>query len=186
MSCGISYGAGWCGKRLSGHRHGYDEDIDNNEVKGKEPGGLAQFILGGILDERYVKLPGEQKNADETQQGDGQENAAVNSGIEDLGNVRPAHGLFDQVPHSAGHAVDHVYADKDKSGNLDNQFNGDRKHEPALVFRRGAVPRAKQDRERRQHERYDKVHFAGGQRGGLAGSPPCSSSTAIACEMAFS
>ncbi|MFY9876511.1 MAG: hypothetical protein WAL20_12860, partial [Rhodomicrobium sp.] len=107
-----------------------------------------------------MKLSREQNNTDETEEGDGQKGAAVDSGIEDIGDVRLCHGRFDQITQTFVHAVHDVYADQKKGGNLNDRLDGDRKHEPALMFGRIVMPGAEENRKRCQHDRYDQIHIA--------------------------
>ena len=91
-----------------------------------------------------------------------------------------------RVTRTFVHDVDDVDADQEKGGKLDDRLDGDRKHEPALMFGCIAMPRAEEDRERGQDERYDQVHIADRQRDGVGVLRRMPSSTAIACETAFS
>ena len=84
MSCGYVISK----HKAPGHRYGHDENIDGDQIEGKEPRGLAKLFVGDVLDERHVKLPRKQNDTDETEQGDGQKNATVDSGIEDICDVR--------------------------------------------------------------------------------------------------
>ena len=79
----------------------------------------------------------------------------MDSGIEDIGDVRLCHGRIDQIAQTLIHAVHDVYADQKKGGNLNDRLDGDRKHEPALTSGCIVMPDAEENCKRCEHDRYD-------------------------------
>src|SRR5690606_34912488 len=151
---------GTADQHQAGERDGQHEQVDGDQVEREDPGRGAQFALGAVLHDHHVELPGQHDDGETAEGGHHQPGAERGAVLERSLDTAVGGELFDQPLRAVEQEEGDEDADRQKGGELDDGFDGDRQHQPVLMLRRVGVAGAEQDGEKRQQHGDDQRYVA--------------------------
>ncbi len=99
----------------AGHGERRDEQIDQHEIGGKQPGRGAHAALIVIFDDRHMKLPRQQENGEGREQRGHPPHGGVRRRLDDGGDLRIGQGRLGKSREAAVEAPDDESADGEES-----------------------------------------------------------------------
>ena len=147
-------------RQQAGHRDRHHEQIDEDEIDRKQPGGAADLGLAVVLDDGDVELPRQQHDREQRQHRHGGECRAGGDARQHSRRLRLLQRAGEQRERPVEHHESHEDADREKGDELDDRFGRDRQHQPVLMLGGVDVAGAEQHRECRHRQRDEERDVA--------------------------
>ena len=129
------------------------EQIDQQEVEWKEPGGARDVALVRVLDHRHLELAGQEEDGGERGEDDPH---PVGGRPRERGERRElglGEGAVEERAQAVVQPVDDPESDGEEGDELDHRLEGDRRHQSLVVLGDVEMPRAEEDGEEREQRR---------------------------------
>jgi hypothetical protein len=136
-------------------RDGQHEQIDGEQIQGKQPCRFLEMFFVHILHDEHLELPGQKHDGHHGEKGQGQPRGVSSTqGFEphELLQLREFHGTPEEVPRSGEYTVRDEYTHRAEGEQFDHRLEGDGRHHALVPLCRINVAGAEEDGKGRHDE----------------------------------
>ena len=130
----------------------HHEDVDEDQIKRKLPGGLPYIADVPVFRHRDMKLAWQHHHREGRDERHRQQREGIGTRAEHRLEIDRLGGLCEQILRPREQAEGHIGADCEEGDELDDRFQRDRQHEAIMVFGRVDAPGAEGDGKEREHQ----------------------------------